>query len=155
MTSIYGDPAVIRRIEARTSFQKITSNGTVAAAIMVLAALVAVAVANSDAYEAVHEFLEAPLTLGVGSFAVSISVEAFVNDFLMAIFFLLVGVELKYELTVGVLTEPRQAAAPCSPPAAVSHARPSSSFSSTRWEGGTQRAGRFPLPQTSRLPLGS
>ena len=112
MTSIYGDPAVIRRIEARTSFQKITSNGTVAAAIMVLAALVAVAVANSDAYEAVHEFLEAPLTLGVGSFAVSISVEAFVNDFLMAIFFLLVGVELKYEFTVGQLRRPRQAALP-------------------------------------------
>ena len=106
MTSIYGDPAVIRRIEARTSFQKITSNGTVAAAIMVLAALVAVAVANSDAYDAVHEFLEAPLTLGVGSFAVSISVEAFVNDFLMAIFFLLVGVELKYEFTVGQLRRP-------------------------------------------------
>ena len=112
MTSIYGDPAVIRRIEARTSFQKITSNGTVAAAIMVLAALVAVAVANSDAYGAVHEFLEAPLTLGVGSFAVSISVEAFVNDFLMAIFFLLVGVELKYEFTVGQLRRPRQAALP-------------------------------------------
>lgn len=112
MTSIYGDPAVIRRIEARTSFQKITSNGTVAAAIMVLAALVAVAVANSDAYDAVHEFLEAPLTLGVGSFAVSISVEAFVNDFLMAIFFLLVGVELKYEFTVGQLRRPRQAALP-------------------------------------------
>ena len=40
-----------------------TSNGTVAAAAMVVAALLAVVVANSAAYEPLHEFLELPLTL--------------------------------------------------------------------------------------------
>ena len=38
--------------------------------------------------------------------------ELFVNDFLMAIFFLLVGIELKYEMTVGELKNPRQAMLP-------------------------------------------
>lgn len=112
MTSIYGDAAVIRRIEARSSFQNVTSNGTIAAAVMVIAALVAVALANSSAYELLHEFLEVPLLLGIGSLSVSITFEAFVNDFLMAIFFLLVGIELKYEFTVGQLRRPRQAALP-------------------------------------------
>jgi len=112
MTSIYGDSAVIRRIEARSSFQNVTSNGTLAASVMVIAALVAVALANSSVFEGLHELMEAPLLLGVGSLSVSITFEAFVNDFLMAIFFLLVGIELKYEFTVGQLRRPRQAALP-------------------------------------------
>jgi NhaA family Na+:H+ antiporter len=39
-------------------------------------------------------------------------IEAFINDALMAVFFLLVGIELKYEMTVGPLRKPRQAALP-------------------------------------------
>ena len=94
MASIYGEPAVIRRIEQRSAVHKVTSNGTIAAAVMVFAAIAAVITANSPAYEVVEEVLHAPLSL------------------LMAIFFLLVGIELKYEMTVGQLRKPRQAALP-------------------------------------------
>ncbi len=111
-TSIYEEPAVIKRTELKGSLHKITSNGTIAAAVMVAAALLALVVANSPAYEAVEEFILQPLQLGLGSLSASITVEAFVNDFLMAIFFLLVGIELKYEMTVGQLRRPRQAALP-------------------------------------------
>ena len=79
---------------------------------MVGAALLALVVANSPAYEAVEHFLMQPLTIGFGDILASISVEGLVNDFLMAIFFLLVGIELKYEMTVGQLRRPRQAALP-------------------------------------------
>ena len=109
---IYREPAVVKRISRRTSMERFTSNGTIAAAIMVAAALLAVLVANSPAYEVVHEVLEAPLAVTIGGFTASMSIEAFVNDFLMAIFFLLVGIELKYEMTVGQLRKPRQAALP-------------------------------------------
>ena len=111
-TNIYEEPAVIKRIELRSSLHRISSNGTIAAAVMVGAALLALVVANSPAYEAVEELLFQPLHLGLGDLDASISVEAFVNDFLMAIFFLLVGIELKYEMTVGQLRRPRQAALP-------------------------------------------
>lgn len=111
-TSIYGEPKVAQRNERRRSMRKVTSNGTIAAAVMVFAAILAVIVANSPAYEFFHEVFEAPLTFGIGGFMVSITFEAFVNDFLMAIFFLLVGIELKYEVTVGQLRKPRQAALP-------------------------------------------
>ena len=101
-----------QRIEKRDSRHKITSNGTIAAAVMVLAAILAVIVANTPAYETVHHFFETGLTLGIGDWSATITLEQFVNDFLMAIFFLLVGLELKYEMTVGQLRRPRQAALP-------------------------------------------
>ena len=110
--SIYEEPAVIKRTERRGALHEITSNGTIAAAVMVGAALLALVVANSPAYELVEEFLREPLEVGIGANLIAMSVENFVNDFLMAIFFLLVGIELKYEMTVGQLRRPRQAALP-------------------------------------------
>lgn len=110
--SIYGEPAVVRRLERRGSVRLLTSNGTVAAAVMVGAALLALLVANSPLYEGVEYLLALPLSVGVGRLSVALTVEQFVNDFLMAVFFLLVGIELKYEMTVGQLRRPRQAALP-------------------------------------------
>lgn len=110
--SIYEEPAVIKRTERRGVLHEITSNGTIAAAVMVGAALLALVVANGPAFEAVEEFLREPLEIGIGAHLIAMSVESFVNDFLMAIFFLLVGIELKYEMTVGELRRPRQAALP-------------------------------------------
>ena len=101
-----------KRIERRDTWQRIFENGTVAAAVMVLAAIAAVICANTDAYEVIHHFLMEPIHVGIGELTVAVSVEVFVNDFLMAIFFLLVGIELKYEMTVGELRRPRQALLP-------------------------------------------
>ena len=109
---IYDEDAVIRRIGQRSALSELSSSSTIAAAVMVFAAVLAVMVANSPLYEAVRHAIEAPLMVGVGRAAVEISAEQFVNDFLMAIFFMLVGVELKYEMTVGQLRHPRQAALP-------------------------------------------
>lgn len=111
-SQIISEPAVARRVGQRSRLDTITSNGTIAAAVMVVAALLAVVVANSPASEAVNWVLETRLTLGVGGLSAHITVEGLVNDFLMAIFFLLVGIELKYEMTVGQLRHPRQAALP-------------------------------------------
>ena len=101
-----------KRIKRRYAYEVITENGTVSAAVMVIAAIAAVICANTDAYEPIHQFLSEPIGIGIGHFSASMSVELFVNDFLMAIFFLLVGIELKYEMTVGELKKPRQALLP-------------------------------------------
>ena len=112
MSSIYREPAVVRRISQRSSLKKITSNSTIAAAVMVLAALIALVVANSPAHEVVREILEVQMSFSLGTIHAYMALEVFVNDFLMAIFFLLVGIELKYEVTVGQLRKPRQAMLP-------------------------------------------
>ena len=109
---IIAEPQALKRAEKHRRRQKITSNGTISAAVMVLAAVIAIIVANGPAYETVHHFLAEPLGIVIGPFVGQLSIEMFVNDFLMAIFFLLVGIELKFEMTVGELRKPRQAALP-------------------------------------------
>ena len=106
------DAAQRKRLERHDLWDRVTSNGTISAAVMVLAAIAAVVCANTAAYEPIHHFLEQELFVGLGSLTAGLTVEVFVNDFLMAIFFLLVGIELKYEMTVGELTNIRQAILP-------------------------------------------
>ena len=110
--SIYREPAVVRRLERKGALRTLTESSTIAAAVMVAAALLALIVANTPLYEGIEYVLALPLELGVGRLEVSLIVEQFVNDFLMAVFFLLVGIELKYEMTVGQLRRPRQAMLP-------------------------------------------
>lgn len=101
-----------RRLERRSALEHITSNGTIAAVVMIVAAIAAVICANTAAYEPLHEWFARPVTIAIGGWEFSLTFELFVNDFLMAIFFLLVGIELKYEMTVGELRHPRQAMLP-------------------------------------------
>ena len=78
-------------------------------------------------------------------------IEAFINDFLMAVFFLLVGIELKYEMTVGQLRHPRQAALPML--AAVGGvAAPAVIYTLLNLGQSTMAAGPSPSPPTSPLP---
>ncbi len=112
LSPIVAVPAVAKRCQRKKGLARITHNGTIAAAVMVVAAVAAVVVANTDAYYPVADLLEQPLGLTLGPFSATLTLESFINDFLMAIFFLSVGIELKYELTAGVLTNPRQAMMP-------------------------------------------
>ncbi|MBR5260528.1 MAG: Na+/H+ antiporter NhaA [Eggerthellaceae bacterium] len=89
-----------------------THSSTKAAGIMLLAAIVALIVANTSAHEPFLEFWHTYVTIGFGDHLASMSLAHIINDIFMAIFFLLVGLEIKYEFTVGELTNIRQAALP-------------------------------------------
>lgn len=101
-----------RRLERKSTWERITSNGTISAAVMIVAAVLAVVCANTPLYDALHEWFARPVIIAIAGWEFSLTFELFVNDFLMAIFFLLVGIELKYEMTVGQLRQPRQALLP-------------------------------------------
>ena len=58
------------------------------------------------------EFWHTEITLGFGSANTSMSLAHIINDIFMCLFFLLVGLEIKYEMTVGELTNIRQAILP-------------------------------------------
>ncbi len=73
--------------------------------LLMLAAAAAMIVANSPLYHAYHEMLEHPwgLMLKMGGELKNINFHYFVNDGLMAIFFFLVGLEIKREFIDGRL----------------------------------------------------
>ncbi len=98
-----------RRIRKLISF---THSSTRAAGIMLLAAITALIIANTDTYQSFLDIWDVHVILGVGSFHGEMSLAHIINDILMAVFFLLVGLEIKYEMTVGELTNIRQAALP-------------------------------------------
>lgn len=89
-----------------------THSSTKAAAIMLLAAIVALVVANTPAHGPFLEFWHTQISIGIGAFHGEMSFAHIINDIFMAVFFLLVGLEIKYEMTAGELTNIRQAILP-------------------------------------------
>ncbi|MCA9539589.1 MAG: Na+/H+ antiporter NhaA [Myxococcales bacterium] len=84
----------------------------VAGLLLLVSAGAAFAWANSpwaDAYEALFA---TKVTLGAGAFALQKPLLLWVNDGLMAVFFLLVGLEIKREVLEGALSSRRKAALP-------------------------------------------
>lgn len=91
---------------------ELTHSTTKAAGVMLLGAIIALIVANTAFHEPFYGFWHTEVSLGFGSNHVEMSLAHIINDILMAIFFLLVGLEIKYEMTVGELTNIRQAILP-------------------------------------------
>jgi NhaA family Na+:H+ antiporter len=81
-------------------------------ALLLTCACVALGAANSRWADAVHGLWATPLVISAGSHALSMTLHQWINDGLMATFFLLVGLEIKREVLAGELASPRQAALP-------------------------------------------
>ncbi|HPK09661.1 MAG TPA: Na+/H+ antiporter NhaA [Saprospiraceae bacterium] len=71
--------------------------------LLIIATAAALIIANSPLYDWYHRFMELQFTVGFSNFNLSYSLHHWVNDGLMALFFLLVGLEIKHELKFGRL----------------------------------------------------
>ena len=80
--------------------------------ILAAAALAAIALANSPWSGAYFAFIHAPFTIELGAFHETLPVLDWVKEGLMAIFFFVVGLEIKYEIVRGELANPRRLALP-------------------------------------------
>ncbi|HJV35581.1 Na+/H+ antiporter NhaA [Geomonas sp.] len=80
--------------------------------VLMGAALLAMLVANSPLERLYGVLLELPLEFRIGSFGIAKPLLLWINDGLMAIFFLLVGLELKREVVQGHLSTLRGASLP-------------------------------------------
>lgn len=81
--------------------------------ILIIAAVLAMLMANSGFTSGwYHAFLETPVQLRVGALEINKNMLLWINDALMAVFFLLIGLEVKRELMQGSLASLRQAAFP-------------------------------------------
>ncbi|MCS7013664.1 MAG: Na+/H+ antiporter NhaA [Chloroherpetonaceae bacterium] len=80
--------------------------------ILFLAVIAAMILANSNAAEEYAHLLHLPIGIKISSFVFETSLQHFINDGLMTLFFLLVGLEIKREILVGELSSPRKALLP-------------------------------------------
>ena len=85
---------------------------TASGMILVVASVVAMFVANSPLQGLYASLIELPVEVRVGEFQIAKPMLLWINDGLMALFFLMVGLELKRELVEGELSDMKQAAFP-------------------------------------------
>jgi NhaA family Na+:H+ antiporter len=80
--------------------------------LLVLAAIAALIWANSPWSDSYFDLWGTEAAIGIGDFEIHLNLKEWVNDAAMVIFFFVVGLEIKRELTQGELRDPRQAALP-------------------------------------------
>jgi len=103
------EPLVERLLAPFRRFASIASAGGI---VLLVATAIALVWANSPWADSYHHLWETSLTLGVGGWSVRWTLHHLINDGLMAVFFFLVGLEIKREMLAGELKSVRTAALP-------------------------------------------
>jgi len=80
--------------------------------VLLAATLAALVLANSPWSQGFLGFWKTEVGFSLGSFEMYHSLKHWINDALMAIFFFVIGLEVKRELVIGELRDPRRAALP-------------------------------------------
>jgi len=92
--------------------QEFLATETAGGALLLAAAAAAIVWANAPFGDTYFDFWAARLNIDLGAVAIDEALVSWVNDALMAVFFFVVGLEIKRELTRGELAERRKAALP-------------------------------------------
>lgn len=93
--------------------QRFFSSDASGGIVLIIAAALAMVMANTSVTSGLyHSFLETPVQLRVGALEINKNMLLWINDALMAVFFLLIGLEVKRELIQGSLASRRQAVFP-------------------------------------------
>ena len=95
-----------------TPFEEFIHRQTTSGLLLMGSAIIALFLANGSLAEAYQHLIHTPISLNIDSWAINMSMHHWVNDGLMALFFFVVGLELKREIMVGELSDMRQAALP-------------------------------------------
>tara|TARA_R110002050_G_scaffold71891_3_gene154775 strand:- start:183476 stop:184858 length:1383 start_codon:yes stop_codon:yes gene_type:complete len=85
---------------------------TTSGLLLMSSAILALILANSPLAEHYLHILHTPIGIGVANWSVEMSLHHWINDGLMALFFFVVGLELKREILVGELAKLRNAILP-------------------------------------------
>lgn len=96
----------------RAPLQRFINNSSAGGLMLFGSAFLALLAANSPWADAYHAIWEIPFSIGIGEAVLSKSLHHWINDGLMAIFFFVIGLELKRELRFGALSKPADAVLP-------------------------------------------
>ena len=95
-----------------TPLQKFAAQEASGGFVLIFATIAALVWANWGPEGSYHHFFENEFGLSLGDWSISKSLHHWINDGLMAIFFFVVGLEIKRELIIGELSAFRKAALP-------------------------------------------
>lgn len=107
-------PSRVQRVTqaALHSIQRFLHIEAVSGGFLLLAAAVALVWANSPFAESYHALWHTTLSISLGSYAFSHDLHFWINDVLMTVFFLVVGMEIRREIHNGALSSLRMATLP-------------------------------------------
>lgn len=94
------------------TYRKIIDSSTSSGIILFLCVVLSMILANSPLAESINSFFNKQVGFENTNIELRYSIDTWINDGLMAIFFFLVGLEIKKEIVDGQLSSPRQAALP-------------------------------------------
>jgi Na+:H+ antiporter, NhaA family len=94
------------------TFQRFAHTGASGGIVLLACTALALTWANSPWAESYFHLWEVPVAVGAPGFGLTESLHHWINDGLMAVFFFMVGLEIKREMLVGELASLRQAALP-------------------------------------------
>ena len=95
-----------------TPFEHFLHAQTTTGLVLMFMTIIALVLANSPLYELYNHFFHMKIDFDVGSWTLSHSIHHWINDGLMAIFFFMIGLEIKREILVGELSNIKVAILP-------------------------------------------
>jgi len=109
MSDLYTRRPVDTLLKPFLAFSRFGAAGGV---LLFCATFVALFLSNSNYSELYEDFWHLPVSFGIGSLSLDLSLKHFINDGLMAFFFFIVGLEIKKEFLWGQLNSISQSALP-------------------------------------------
>ena len=95
-----------------TPFEEFIHQETTSGILLMICTVTALIIANSVLAENYQHLLHAPLSVSIGQWQIEKTLHHWINDGLMALFFFVVGLEIKRETLVGELADAKHAALP-------------------------------------------
>lgn len=95
-----------------TPFEEFIHQQTTSGILLMATALIALLLANGPLASSYEHLVHTLISINIGNWALEMTLHHWINDGLMALFFFVVGLELKREILVGELAELRNAALP-------------------------------------------
>ncbi len=99
-------------LAVRNYFNGFLHNQSIGGIVLVFCAAIALLCANLPQLGFVHDMWKTNMGITIGSFTLQMTLEQWINDALMAVFFFVVGLEIKREMMVGELSSIKQASLP-------------------------------------------
>ncbi|GEA29677.1 Na+/H+ antiporter NhaA [Clostridium diolis] len=91
------------KIKIKNPFLQFFKNESSSGIVLLFCAIIAIIIANSNFSSMYNNIIHTYITIGYKDFSLSMSILHWINDGLMAIFFLVVGMEIKREIVFGEL----------------------------------------------------